>query len=295
MSRAYDTRFLCEYDMAFYPFDTQVCTMDITLNVIQIPFCQLKVEDLLYKGPEELVQYFIRSRHMVLVKIDESGAVRVYIVLGRRLLSNILTVYLPTILLNLTGHVTVYFKPFFFEAIITVNLTVMLVLTTMFISVANGLPKTSYVKMIDIWLIFVLIIPFMEVLLQTYIEHLRGKTEENKEINHHGKKIEVESKEKNSHKIINVNSVGDTYSGDEVKVFSVNERVQREALKSYYEKRSKLVSQKKLDRAIYFAHVVNPCIAISFVIIYWGVGLNSYLYPGARFEEDLLNIKGIHQ
>ena len=150
MSRAYDTHFLCEYDMAFYPFDSQICTMDITLNVVQIPFCQLKVENLLYEGPEELVQYFIRSRHMVLVKIKGSEGVRVYIVLGRRLLSNILTVYLPTILLNLTGHVTVYFKPFFFEvrfdlrhcffrqklilcfqAIITVNLTVMLVLATM--------------------------------------------------------------------------------------------------------------------------------------------------------------------
>ena len=28
---------------------------------------------------------------------------------------------------------------------------------------ANGLPKTSYVKMIDIWLIFNLIVPFLEV------------------------------------------------------------------------------------------------------------------------------------
>ena len=46
-------------------------------------------------------------------------------------LTNILTVYVPTVLLNTMGHITVYFKPFFFEAIITVNLTVMLVLTTM--------------------------------------------------------------------------------------------------------------------------------------------------------------------
>ena len=32
-----------------------------------------------------------------------------------------------------------------------------------FISVSNSLPMTSYVKMIDIWLIFNLIIPFVEV------------------------------------------------------------------------------------------------------------------------------------
>ena len=46
-----------------------------------------------------------------------------------------------------------------------VNLTVMLVLVTMFISVSEGLPKTSYIKMIDVWLVFVLIVPFLEVLV----------------------------------------------------------------------------------------------------------------------------------
>ena len=46
---------------------------------------------------------------------------------------------------------------------VTVNLTVMLVLATMFISVSENLPKTSYIKMVDIWLIFNLMIPFFEV------------------------------------------------------------------------------------------------------------------------------------
>ena len=58
------------------------------------------------------------------------------VVLGRRLLSIILTCYIPTILLNIISHSTNYFKPFFFEAIVTVNLTTMLVLTTLFISVS---------------------------------------------------------------------------------------------------------------------------------------------------------------
>ena len=46
-----------------------------------------------------------------------------------------------------------------------VNLTVMLVLVTMFLSVSESLPKTSYIKMIDIWLVFSLLIPFLEVLI----------------------------------------------------------------------------------------------------------------------------------
>ena len=73
---------------------------------------------------------------------------------------------------------------------------------------SNALPKTSYVKMIDIWLLFNLTIPFAEVtkyfvknltcllktkvLLQTYIEHLRGLVEDKKTINHHGREREID-------------------------------------------------------------------------------------------------------
>ena len=48
----------------------------------------------------------------------------------------------------------------------------MLVLVTLFISVSDSLPKTSYIKMMDYWLIFNLILPFIEVLLHTYMESL---------------------------------------------------------------------------------------------------------------------------
>ena len=44
----------------------------------------------------------------------------------------------------------------------------------MFINVSNNLPKTSYVKMIDIWLIFNLLLPFIEVLVHTYMDSLRS-------------------------------------------------------------------------------------------------------------------------
>lgn len=63
---------------------------------------------------------------------------------------------------------TNYFRPFFFEAVVTVNLTSLLVLTTLFISVSNSLPTTSYVKLMDIWLIFCLLVPFSETILQVF-------------------------------------------------------------------------------------------------------------------------------
>ena len=72
---------------------------------------------------------------------------------------------------------------------ITVNLTAMLVLTTIFIDVSNNLPKTSYMKMIDIWLLFSLLLPFTVVLTHTYMDTLRPQEEE---------KATKQSKEKKS-------------------------------------------------------------------------------------------------
>ena len=76
------------------------------------------------------------------------------------------------------------------QAVISLNVTVMLVLTTMFISISNNLPKTAYVKMIDIWLLFNLSKPFIDIILQTYMETLKVE-EKPRDINHHGKTISV--------------------------------------------------------------------------------------------------------
>jgi hypothetical protein len=86
-----------------------------------------------------------------------------------------LTTYLPSILLMLITYATTFFKPFFFEAALTVNLTNMLVMTTLFIGVMQSLPTTAYVKMIDIWLIGCQVLPFTEVVLLTAMEYYRDE------------------------------------------------------------------------------------------------------------------------
>ena len=128
-----------------------------------------------------------------------------------------MTIYMPTILMNIVGHSTMFFKPFFFEAQVcdlTRNKKLFwfhfdvssglsqphcnacldnnvcqvnchhfhsnrkyyiwllkpwrFICSFLFVSVSNDLPRTSYLKMVDIWLIFNLFIPFLEVLLHTY-------------------------------------------------------------------------------------------------------------------------------
>ena len=177
MNRVYEVEFICTYDMRYYPFDIQICTINLIVDNNAAQFLKLQPGTLVYTGAPNFAQYYVMSYDIYSSKIKGKAGVKVSLTLGRRLLGVILTAYTPTILLNVIGHSTNYFKSFFFEAVVTVNLTCMLVLATMFISIAENLPKTAYLKMMDLWLIFNLLLPFLEILLHTYMERV---TEEDK-------------------------------------------------------------------------------------------------------------------
>ena len=90
--------------------------------------------------------------------------------LKRKVVTELVTTYLPTILLLLITFTIIFFDKDLFGDVIAVNLTIMLVMTTIFTSKIEELPPTSDMKMIDIWLIFCLVVPFLEVILRTAIE-----------------------------------------------------------------------------------------------------------------------------
>ena len=69
----------------------------------------------------------------------------------------------------------------------------------MFINVSNNLPKTSYMKMVDVWLLFNLLYPFIVVLIHTYMDTLRN--DDDREINHHGKTITIGENETDDKRI----------------------------------------------------------------------------------------------
>ena len=63
-----------------------------------------------------------------------------FVVIQRKLLSIVLTTFIPTIILNVIGHMSNYFKEFFFEGLISTNVTVLLVITTLFIRFGFRVP-----------------------------------------------------------------------------------------------------------------------------------------------------------
>ena len=129
---------------------------------IPTEFSLLRFED------RDLTMFTITN--LTLTKKEIGNMVYMALKLKRKIATELLTTYLPTILLLLITFTTIFFDKDLFGDVIAVNLTIMLVMTTIFTSKIEELPPTSDMKMIDIWLIFCLVVPFLEVILRTAIE-----------------------------------------------------------------------------------------------------------------------------
>ena len=123
-------------------------------------------------GSEDVDLTMFTITDLTLTKDKEANLVFMAIKLKRKVVTELVTTYFPTILLLLITFTTIFFDKDLFGDAIAVNLTIMLVMTTIFTSKIEELPPTSDMKMIDIWLISCLVIPFLEVILRTAIECL---------------------------------------------------------------------------------------------------------------------------
>ena len=92
-----------------------------------------------------------------------------------------LVTYLPTILMNIINQAVVYLvSGSSQDLIITVNITCMMVLTSVYLSVSSSLPLTPNIKPVEIWLLFNLFYPFFviitNVVMQVKREYMFLKT-----------------------------------------------------------------------------------------------------------------------
>ena len=170
----------------------QECTIEMVVGTLDLKTVSLRHDLLWLKQAKDMTLFRITHQELFYTNASnpEQG-LRMLIVLKRKIMSEIMTTFFPSILLTLITFATTLFKQvriynlnlefgvralqsyffqIYFEASLSVNLTTMLVMTTIFISKMEGLPPTSETKMIDMWLILCQLVPFIEVIIVTVIE-----------------------------------------------------------------------------------------------------------------------------
>ena len=168
MTQVYTKRFQCQYNFQLYPFDTQTCTIRMDTSADDLNIVRLHPGKMALKETSDLNLFEVKSWSLVSMQMK----------LKRKVMNELLTTFLPSIFLMIITFATTFFKPFFFEAALSVNLTTMLMMTTISIGKMQTLPTTAYVRMIDVWLVFCQLVPFAEVILITALECYRDRDAE---------------------------------------------------------------------------------------------------------------------
>ena len=124
-TREFSVEWICHYRLHWYPFDTQTCHMVMPSGR---KLTEQKPVRLDYSRDISLDRYTLSKIQMCQSAVDVTT---VKVTLGRPIISNILTVFIPTTTLLAISFVSRFFVKNYFDLTIMVNLTILLVLATL--------------------------------------------------------------------------------------------------------------------------------------------------------------------
>ena len=156
-----------------FPFDKQSCPIKVRPIISNEALVKIILNNTAYHGPKILLQYdileVVRGNQ---TDVPDDKEVSAIINLKRIINYHLAITFLPSLCLIIIAELTLYIDSRHFEATIMVALTSMLVMYTLYQSVSYSLPQTPYLKMIDIWLLAGLLIPFIVFIFLICLEIL---------------------------------------------------------------------------------------------------------------------------
>ena len=98
----------------------QVCTVNLIVRKLETSVMEITPHIITMESETVLTQYLITNWTLAYNNASNVDAgIQMTVVLKRRILNSILTVYLPTVLVLIIVYATNFFKDFFFEVFFT--------------------------------------------------------------------------------------------------------------------------------------------------------------------------------
>lgn len=161
----------CQMDLVPYPFDSQTCRVKMRLLYFTKDLVALTSSgtSVTYLGAKTLREY-----EMMFVEMNPSdwknhSGHEIKFHLNNLSGFHVSSTYIPTFLMVLISYSTFYFEMDDFNDRIMVSLTALLVLATLFTQITETTPKTSFLKLLDIWFVSCILINFTIVIMLVII------------------------------------------------------------------------------------------------------------------------------
>ncbi|XP_042204201.1 probable ligand-gated ion channel 46 [Homarus americanus] len=168
----YTARFTCAFDLYVYPFDVQVCSIDLRLPWTYNDIVEFSRTGGVgsYTGQRDLSLYTVKN-----VRLNsESGPDQLSLKfeLHRRGGLVLLSTFVPSVLLLLVSWATLFVKQEALNVRAIMSLTTLLVLYTLFSNLSSSMPNTAAIKLIDIWFFLIILLLFFNIMVHIFVEFL---------------------------------------------------------------------------------------------------------------------------
>ncbi|XP_068202881.1 uncharacterized protein [Palaemon carinicauda] len=168
-------RLKCYFHLQMYPFDRQICSIEFILHELTTDLGVLvkKGDGVVFTGQRRLLEYSLLSEIYSNFTRDSVSYVKVIMEFRNLFGYYIGNTFIPTLMLVLICYGCFWFDLTDFQDRIMVSLTALLVLATFFSQISQSIPRTSYLKLIDVWFLALITEVFAIIVSLVFIEVLR--------------------------------------------------------------------------------------------------------------------------
>ena len=173
-------QFSCGLGLHTYPFDRQNCQIKVRIPWAFQDFIELAPGEAYNIGPDYFSQFNIINISMLpfdsKIKIGKSSTGMMFqIELQRDISHHIYMTYIPTLFILIMTLLSLFINEDHFGATTAISMTCMLVLYMLYQSIVASMPITVYMKLLDYWLIFNLVMPFLVFITLVSWELMKDK------------------------------------------------------------------------------------------------------------------------
>ena len=169
-------KYNCVFDVQKFPFDGEICQFVLQINQNEDePVSFLGDGKVTYSGPRIVGQFSIGNMYSKIENTSDSTKYIIILPMSRIFGNQLLTTFIPTVILWLFGYSTMFIEPDedgFSNRFMGAG-TALLVVATLLNAVNGDLPQTSYTKFVDFWFLWHVISIFVMIAFHIALDRLR--------------------------------------------------------------------------------------------------------------------------
>ena len=164
--------FICSFESRNYPFG-RVASCQISFYLDGISNILTDISPSFVKTGQDTFEQFLIENWRIGHKEDEKHGkmIEITMTLRRDITSIFMVTFLPTILMNFINQASNYITgDTKYDLVYTINITCMMVLASIYLSVSSSLPSTASIKPVEVWLLVNLFYPLQVILTNVILQ-----------------------------------------------------------------------------------------------------------------------------